>query len=121
MVRKEEEQGGKVPPEARRFEIDLLVSSSGDIAFHFNPRMYEGSLVRNSWLGGTWGWEERNVDFNPFQEGQYFEIMMCCGKQKFEVFVNGKHMCDYVHRVKPFTLIDKLEIIGDVQLFYVIF
>ncbi|KAJ8368690.1 hypothetical protein SKAU_G00087180 [Synaphobranchus kaupii] len=112
---------GKVLPEARRFEVNLRVSSSGNVAFHFNPRMNEASVVRNSLLGGNWGLEERHIDFNPFKKGQYFEIMMCCGKQKFEVFVNGKHLCDFVHRVKPFTLIDKLDITQDVQLFYVIF
>ncbi|XP_064157151.1 uncharacterized protein LOC135235529 isoform X2 [Anguilla rostrata] len=111
---------GRVLPDADRFAINFNVSSSGDLAFHFNPRMNDGSVVRNSYLRGNWGSEERDVKFNPFQRGRYFQILIRCGKQQFMVFVNGKHMFNYYHRFQPFTQIDSLHISGDVQLFHML-
>ncbi|KAJ8368686.1 hypothetical protein SKAU_G00087140 [Synaphobranchus kaupii] len=112
---------GKVLPGANRFYMNFGSCSSEDLALHFNPRMSERSVVRNSFLHGSWGTEERNVNFNPFQEGQSFEILIRCGSQKMKFFGNGKHLFDYVHRLQPFTKIDKLHINGDVQLFYILF
>ena len=55
-----------------RFTINFM-NSSEDIAFHFNLRMSSGALVRNSCIG-EWGEEERKVTYNPFQQGEYFEV-----------------------------------------------
>ncbi|KAJ8368706.1 hypothetical protein SKAU_G00087340 [Synaphobranchus kaupii] len=112
---------GMVPYGANRFAINFRVSSCEDIAFHFNPRVSEEVVVRNSCMGGSWGQEEMDVNFNPFQEGQYFDISVRCGNQRFKVFVNGQHMCNFFHRFQPFTQIDMLEIDGDVQLSYIHF
>ncbi|KAJ8280293.1 hypothetical protein GJAV_G00052850 [Gymnothorax javanicus] len=111
---------GKVLPESNKFSINFYVSSSGDIAFHFNPRIKKGTVVRNTLHNDRWGREERHFKFNPFEAGQYFEAMIRCGSEKFKVFVNGKHMFDYAHRLKPITQIDKLGIQGDVELLYIL-
>uniref|UniRef100_A0A3B4BV80 Galectin n=1 Tax=Pygocentrus nattereri TaxID=42514 RepID=A0A3B4BV80_PYGNA len=34
----------------------------------------EGIVVRNSLIGGCWGEEEQDIDFNPFLQGQFFEV-----------------------------------------------
>lgn len=54
--------------------INFMVSRSRDIAFHMNPRVREGMVVRNSMIGGNWGQEERELSLNPFMEGQYFDV-----------------------------------------------
>uniref|UniRef100_A0A673BT99 Galectin n=1 Tax=Sphaeramia orbicularis TaxID=375764 RepID=A0A673BT99_9TELE len=59
--------------------INFVVSRSRDIAFHMNPRVREGIVVRNSMIGGDWGQEERELSFNPFMEGQYFDVSPFCG------------------------------------------
>lgn len=64
-----------------RMSINFLVSRSRDIAFHLNPRVKEGIVIRNSMIGGNWGQEERELSMNPFMEGQYFDVSSICHKQ----------------------------------------
>ncbi|MGH0170910.1 UNVERIFIED_CONTAM: hypothetical protein FKN15_069416 [Acipenser sinensis] len=96
-----------------RFNINFLVGYSRDIVFHLNPRILENVVVRNSFIGGSWGQEERELEFNPFQAGQYFD--------RFKVFVNGQHLCNFNHRFMEFQQVDTIEVQGDVQLSYVQF
>ncbi|XP_062409056.1 galectin-4-like [Sardina pilchardus] len=112
---------GMLPYGANRFHVNFMVGYSRDVAFHLNVRLDEGLVVRNSQIGGSWGQEERELSFNPFQEGQYFDMSIRCGNQKFKVFVNGQHMCSFFHRVQPFTQIDVLEIAGETQISYIHF
>uniref|UniRef100_A0A3P9PY08 Galectin n=1 Tax=Poecilia reticulata TaxID=8081 RepID=A0A3P9PY08_POERE len=93
-------------------------SRTRDVAFHMNPRVKEGVVVRNARTGGQWGSEERQLSASPFAEGQYFDVSIRCGSQRFEVFVNEQHLFDFFHRTN-FSEIDKLEIDGDVQISYV--
>lgn len=62
--------------------INFMVSRSRDIAFHMNPRVREGMVVRNSMIGGNWGQEERELSLNPFMEGQYFDVSPYNEKKK---------------------------------------
>ncbi|CAB1348244.1 unnamed protein product [Coregonus sp. 'balchen'] len=103
------------------FSINFMVGGSRDIAFHMNPRLQEREVVRNSMIGGSWGMEEREISINPFQAGQYFDMSIRCGNQRFKVFVNGQHMCDFFHRFQNYSQIDTLELEGDVQISYVHF
>ncbi|XP_038550097.1 galectin-4-like isoform X1 [Micropterus salmoides] len=112
---------GMVPFGANKLSINFKVSRSRDIAFHMNPRVREGIVVRNSMLGGNWGQEERELSMNPFMEGQYFDMSIRCGDQRFKVFVNGQHLFDFVHRLQSFHEIDMLDIEGDVQISYIHF
>ncbi|KAM8902963.1 galectin-4-like [Spinachia spinachia] len=112
---------GMLPYGADRITINFVVSRSRDIAFHMNPRVREGIVVRNSFIGGGWGQEDRELSMNPFAEGQYFDMSIRCGNQRFKVFVNGEHLFDFFHRHKSFNEIDMLEIEGDVQISYIHF
>ncbi|KAM4696409.1 galectin-4-like [Rhinophrynus dorsalis] len=107
---------GFISEGADRFYINFKVSSSNDIALHFNPRLAEDSVVRNSCMGGSWGHEERGLSFNPFRPGQYFDISVRCGLDRFKIFVNGQHFCDFQHRLSAFQMIDCLEVGGDITL-----
>uniref|UniRef100_A0A3Q3MR54 Galectin n=1 Tax=Labrus bergylta TaxID=56723 RepID=A0A3Q3MR54_9LABR len=124
---------GMVPNGANRMSINFMVSRSRDVAFHMNPRVREGIVVRNSKIGGNWGQEDRELSMNPFKEGQYFDVSSTdistlvsqmsirCGNQRFKVFVNGQHLFDFFHRLQSFSEIDMLEIEGDVQISYIQF
>uniref|UniRef100_A0A8C5PWD0 Galectin n=1 Tax=Leptobrachium leishanense TaxID=445787 RepID=A0A8C5PWD0_9ANUR len=107
---------GFVPVGAQRLNINFSVSSSNEIALHFNPQINQNSVVRNSFLGGSWGQEEQKHPFNPFLPGQYFDISIRCGDDRYKIYVNGQHFCDYKHRFPAFHLIDQLQIDGDVVL-----
>ncbi|XP_034556873.1 galectin-4-like [Notolabrus celidotus] len=112
---------GMVPYGAKRLSINFMVSSSRDVAFHINPRVKDGVVVRNSKMGGNWGQEDRELSRNPFVEGQYFDMSIRCGNQRFKVFVNEQHLFDFFHRMQSFNDIDTLEIAGDVQISYIHF
>ncbi|CAB1450412.1 unnamed protein product [Pleuronectes platessa] len=112
---------GMVPYGGDRISINFVVSRSRDIVFHMNPRVREGVVVRNSMIGGCWGQEDRELAMSPFMEGQYFDMSIRCGNQRFKVFVNGQHLFDFFHRFQSFNEIDMLEIEGDVQISYIHF
>ncbi|KAI1893402.1 hypothetical protein AGOR_G00123360 [Albula goreensis] len=107
---------GMVNPTAKRFNINLRFA--GGIVFHFNPRMDESVVVRNSQLGGRWGTEERSGGM-PFYRGQAFMITIMCDPQHYRVMVNGAHMFTYIHRHSALQQIDVLEVDGDISLTYV--
>ncbi|KAK2088380.1 Galectin-4 [Saguinus oedipus] len=110
---------GSVPPTGKSFTINFKVGSSGDIALHINPRMGEGTVVRNSLVNGSWGSEERNISHNPFGPGQFFDLSIRCGLDRFKVFANGQHLFDFTHRISAFQRVDTVEVLGDVTLSYV--
>ncbi|KAM5207698.1 galectin-4 isoform 2-T2 [Hipposideros larvatus] len=110
---------GYVPPTGKSFTINFKVGSTGDLALHINPRMDEGAVVRNSCLNGSWGSEDRKLSYNPFGCGQFFDLSVRCGLDRFKVFANGQHLFDFSHRLSSFQKVDMLEIQGDVTLSYV--
>ncbi|XP_072464431.1 galectin-4 isoform X2 [Notamacropus eugenii] len=110
---------GQVTQQARNFVINFKVDHSEDVALHINPRFPEGAVVRNSFIGGRWGKEERNVSFNPFIPGQYFDLSIRCGNDRFKIFANGQHVFDYAHRFSDFSRVNTVEIKGDLSLSYV--
>ncbi|XP_066205671.1 galectin-4 [Saccopteryx leptura] len=110
---------GYVPPTSQSFVINFKVGLSGDLALHINPRLSEGVVVRNSYLNGSWGSEERKLSYNPFGRGQFFDLSIRCGVDRFKVYANGQHLFDYSHRFSAFQRVDILEIKGDVTLSYV--
>ncbi|XP_020834059.1 galectin-4 isoform X2 [Phascolarctos cinereus] len=110
---------GLVTQHASSVTINFKAAQSNDVALHINSRLPEGVVVRNSYLGGKWGKEERNISFNPFTRGQYFDLSIRCGHDRFKVFANGQHIFDYAHRFAAFQRVDAVEIKGDLSLSYV--
>ncbi|XP_069028598.1 galectin-8 isoform X1 [Embiotoca jacksoni] len=107
---------GQTNQNAHSFCVNLRGSSGSDIAFHLNPRLKKEVFVRNSFLSECWGPEETQLASFPFASGQYFEMIILCDAKSFRVAVNGLHQLDYKHRVQDLTLLDQVEVLGDVSL-----
>ncbi|XP_053291218.1 galectin-3b [Pleuronectes platessa] len=108
---------GTVKHNPNKFTVDLLASK--DLAFHFNPRFNDYGkkvLVRNSFIGGSWGKEEREVKHFPFVPGQAFEIKIMCTNTEFKVAVNNSHLLEYKHRVRDLRSINSIGINYDLTL-----
>ncbi|KAM4828870.1 galectin-8 isoform 2-T2 [Thomomys bottae] len=107
---------GEVNTNAKGFNIDLVAGKSKDIALHLNPRLNMKAFVRNSFLQGAWGEEERNITCFPFSPGMYFEMIVYCDAKEFKVAVNGVHSVEFRHRLQDLGSVDMLEVDGDVHL-----
>ncbi|XP_043454928.1 galectin-4 [Prionailurus bengalensis] len=110
---------GFIPPTGKSFAINFIVGSTGDIALHINSRLTEDTVVRNSYLNGSWGSEEKKISYNPFGPGKFFDLSIRCGIDRFKVYANGQHLFDYSHRFSTFQNVDVLEIQGDINLSYI--
>ncbi|XP_070620655.1 galectin-6-like [Erythrolamprus reginae] len=108
---------GSVPNNAGGFAINFVAGP--DIALHINPRLNQRSVVRNSFLRGSWGDEETDVPYNPFEYGHYFELSIRCGQYRFIVYANNEYFFSYTHRYIHFPQINTLTIGGDVNISYV--
>ncbi|XP_058051949.1 galectin-9-like [Ahaetulla prasina] len=106
---------GSIPYSADRFHVNLKNILTGNIALHINPRFKQGVLVRNSFISGTWGSEERNIAYLPFCPGQAFQLEITYLQNCYQVLLNGQLNFEYYHRIPP-SQVDQLEIAGDVTL-----
>ncbi|CAB3397906.1 unnamed protein product [Caenorhabditis bovis] len=118
----------------KRFQINLCCGLliDGDHmdnkALHVNPRFDEKSgwfsgapdnkLVINSYVSGKWGTEER-FD-NPFEEGKSFHVRILAFEKYFKISANGKHVCDFPHRV-PLEQIKTIAIKGNIRVDFIEF
>ena len=105
---------GRPNTSADCFAINFFVNNT-DIAFHFNVRLPQSLVVRNSLINGIWGPEEREIPYFPFIVGQTFGIIIKVKPHKYVIEVNGQHFCDYEHRI-AISSVTKLSIIGAVSI-----
>lgn len=113
---------GKPSHDSTRFRVNLQTGSGqyplSRIALHLNPRYETGQrplIVRNSYVGGYWGYEEREGGALAFAPQAPFEIMILVERLCFKIAVNGMHYCNFNHRV-PFDQITHLSICRSVSL-----
>lgn len=72
-----------------RFAIDFLESKSNNIALHINPRIKDKVVVRNTRIGGIWDEEEKELIFNPFGPGLFFDVRALYIKStRFKIYIN---------------------------------
>ncbi|XP_008317495.1 galectin-8 [Cynoglossus semilaevis] len=107
---------GQVSMYPHSFSVNICNNRTENIALHLSPRMKSGVFIRNSYLSGTWGEEERELPFFPFSPGEYFEILILCQPHQFKLAVNGSHLFEFRHRVQDLSSINQLEVMGDVEL-----
>ncbi|XP_026315399.1 galectin-6-like isoform X2 [Hyposmocoma kahamanoa] len=74
-------------------------SGQSDIAVHFNVRMPQCYVVRNTRRNGKWGPEETTA-FRPFpfKFDNTFTIEILVDEQQTSWAINGLHYCDFAHR-----------------------
>ncbi|XP_026086128.1 uncharacterized protein LOC113061324 [Carassius auratus] len=98
---------------AGQFEINFKTgqSDSDDTAFHFNSQL-DQKVVMNSFRNRKWGTEE-SVSDNPFKKGETFEMFTVIKPKGYQVYVNGKEMYTFKHRI-PLEKVSTLNISGHV-------
>ncbi|XP_057695814.1 galectin-9-like [Corythoichthys intestinalis] len=104
---------GAVHPNATRFHINI--NHPTGIALHYNPRLNENIVVRNTKQAEKWGSEERD-GLMPFSKGQPFTLKIYCESHSFRIMANGMHVHDYKHRFTQLNRISELEIDGDITI-----
>lgn len=93
---------GRVPTGHGRFSINLQTDECDfegcDIAFHFNPRVDEEVVVRNSFQE-SWQDEETDIPFFPFYDGAKFTVRIYVAADFYFVLVNGRDFIRFNHRL----------------------
>ncbi|KRT81423.1 hypothetical protein AMK59_5658 [Oryctes borbonicus] len=114
---------GVANPNGERFDINFQTRETtydtDDIAFHVSVRLVQGYIARNSFRDGDWEDEEDYGDL-PIRPGQQFEALVLCEPTQFKVAINGRHFCDFKHRL-AYAKISHFGVEGDVQLNLVAF
>ncbi|XP_063287302.1 galectin-4-like [Pelobates fuscus] len=110
---------GLMNSNAKSLIINFKVGYCNDIALHINARINKSTLIRNSFVNGAWGEEEKEVTKYPFKQGDFFDISVRGGEKRFKVYINGHHCFNYEHRLWNLQQIDTLEVEGDVKLCFV--
>lgn len=91
-----------------------LVTGSGDIALHVNPRFKEKKVIRNSCKGGEWANEEKEGDF-PFKSEITFDLVIVNENYSFQILVNDEPLCTFAHRMEPNSIVG-VQVQGEVEL-----
>jgi hypothetical protein len=94
-------------------QIKINLRTANNIALHFNPRISQKCVVRNTQVG-NWGPEERDGP-QPFKVGQAFEIVILVEASAYQIAVNGAHAYTYRHRL-PFEEVRVLNVVGELTI-----
>jgi len=95
-----------------RFGINLM-TESGSLALHINPRQDEGEVVLNSLVDGEWGAEER-LGW-PVAAGEEFKINVHAVDGEYKIKVNGGDPTSFTQRV-PTAEVLHVQVEGDLSL-----
>ncbi|KAJ8680209.1 hypothetical protein QAD02_015996 [Eretmocerus hayati] len=73
---------------------------SNDVAFHFNPRLSENLIVRNTYQNNQWGDEEREGE-SPIRSGSNLSLTIKCEERGYRVSINDAEFTFFCHRINP--------------------
>ncbi|XP_015595651.1 tectonin beta-propeller repeat-containing protein [Cephus cinctus] len=76
------------------------VPENHDVALHFNPRLKDDVIVRNTYENGQWGDEER-AGGSPIKAGSDVNLKIICETQGYRIFINDSEFTFYCHRIPP--------------------
>lgn len=79
-------------------QTGAATNPTDDCNLHLSVRLNEGVIVRNDRQRGAWGVEERHGGC-PLARGQTFEVLILAEAQGFKVALNGRHFCEFGHRM----------------------
>ena len=94
-------------------------TETNDLAFHFNPRLRENIIVRNTYQNGQWGDEERGGG-SPLRSGSDFTLKIICEQRGYRVLINNNPFTFYSHRITPQN-ITHLRLKGQMTLYSVLY
>lgn len=90
-----------------------LEAGKADIAVHFNPRMPQQYVVRNTRQHGSWQKEETTSHRAfPFKVGRPFKLEILIADPWVLFAVDGEHYCGYAHRVPSAFISSWVQLIG---------
>lgn len=118
---------GKSKVDANTFEVKLAnardIEDVGEIHFNFLVNFKTGEIVRNSFIGGSWGNEEKQEkllsggELNPVKKGGDFKIDINVYESLLIIAIDGIPFCTFSLR-KSLREIQKIIITGDVEKVY---
>ncbi|KAF7379139.1 tectonin beta-propeller repeat-containing protein isoform X1 [Vespula maculifrons] len=76
------------------------ITDCHDVALHFNPRLKENLIIRNTYQSGQWGDEERNGG-SPLKPGSDFILNIVCEERGYRIFIDDTEYTFYSHRIPP--------------------
>lgn len=92
----------------------MLNTPQEDIALHFNPRLPQNYIVRNSKINGAWGAEEVTSALKfSLHRGDKFSVQILVTESDYYISINGKHFASFRHRL-PYEKVIRLVVKGDV-------
>ncbi|XP_013136885.1 PREDICTED: galectin-7-like [Papilio polytes] len=103
-------------PWTTRFAINIGCGdpeSRGDIAVHFNVRLPQSYVVRNTRRHDKWGSEETTAfRLFPFKVDRPFTIEVLVDEKETLWAVDGEHYCSFAHRNPSPLVADWLQVTG---------
>jgi len=103
-------------PNGDRFDINFTKgpdSNQDDIVFHMSCRLKQKEYVMNTKENGQWGKEE--VHKMHLEKGTPFYIRIRCHENHFEVFADGKELCEFKYR-SPLHNVTHVDVNGQLTL-----
>lgn len=108
---------GCIQKEGKRFDINFqndFEYNKSDLMLHISMRYSDGAgfIVMNTKNEAGWMSEEmhRNINFEP---GVNFELLVLCDHDKYQIALDGNHICSYTHR-SPYSDVKCLGIRGEI-------
>ncbi|KAF2348669.1 Galectin carbohydrate recognition domain, partial [Trinorchestia longiramus] len=100
---------GTYTPGAASLIVKLQSGPSGDPADEVGLCVYgrvrEGQLGRNCYTRAAgWGTEELTHAVPGLAPSATFDLAILCDNQQFKIAYNGRHLCEFSHRVHPSSL-----------------
>ncbi|RUS87857.1 hypothetical protein EGW08_004390 [Elysia chlorotica] len=86
-----------------------FISTVGHSAFHTEIRFYESSVVSNSYIGYTWGPENRYTPNFNFYQGQELSVLCVVTSAGYKLYFDNVLFKDFGHRW-PINDISKIRI-----------
>lgn len=89
-----------------------------DVVFHTSIRLKEKIIVRNSFINGKWGKEERGGRFE-ISHNTHFEVTFLPESEHYRIEINNKKLGLFRHRL-PLHLVKFIRVSGQVKIDHIL-
>ncbi|XP_004874214.1 galectin-10 [Heterocephalus glaber] len=98
-----------------QMQVDFHTGTSAKSNIAFSFQVYFGKFViMNTLQNEGWGTHEKSLSM-PFEEDTQFELHILVLQKHYQVSVNGKQCCIFVHRI-PVNSVQMIQVWRDVSL-----